>query len=208
MKRLILISLMTTVLVVASSECRAEPTPAVNYLMNTPVSMFDFGISHLEAKLNDTLRSNGYKGLASVVYQWNTNKISINLFPTVQGKKYTLTPSPGVFLDFEPLNLTNEKEAKEQCKYFVAIVRDHLGINTRTGKPLATEKEPLSLLQLYFSRAHAGYIHKAEPKNLFGEIDNITEISVSIGYHVSEIDRKLVHARAPLHGTEVLFVDK
>lgn len=199
MKRLIRVSLMISLLVATSSVCRAEPSPAVRYLIDTPVSMLDFGIYRIEKHLEESLKSSGYRGVVTVSYSLARNRITISLLPLVhvQGDP---GPQPYKFVDL--VELKNEDEAKVQCKRFVGVIRERLGSFTSTGKSLITGDHN-SVLKVFFS--HEGYKDPSQSKNLFEEVDNITEISVSIPFYAKE--REFVHAGAKLLGTEILFVN-
>jgi len=183
-KRLILLSMMTTLLV-AGNVCRAEPTATVRYLMKTPVSMFDYGIGRLQESLLSILKHYGYSGGFYVQCR----------IPPVRLPK------------FEPIKSMNESEARDQCKHFVGTIRVELGLEANTDKPYLYARDHSSLAS-YFS--HAGYKQESEPKNLNEELDQITEIEVFFRFYEKEtsLESKSIRAKAPLLGSEISFSDK
>ena len=52
-KKIKCIPIVVFLLFISVGISKAEPTPTISYLMNTPVSMLDFGIYKLETLLNE-----------------------------------------------------------------------------------------------------------------------------------------------------------
>jgi hypothetical protein len=152
---------------------QAEPSSAVQYLMNTPVSMLAFGIHNLETNLESIFRENGYQGIIGVRYDANENKIVITLIPKV---KFASDKSIDA-LQFEPLTtILGEEQAKDQLVKFIGYTREKLGVEKETGKPILQDGR--SMLWRHFS--YPGYESKSEPTNLPNELDKITEIRVAL----------------------------
>ena len=68
----------------------AEPTPSVRALMKEEVSLFSFGLYQLKQEI-DQRKVSGLKGIASVSYDWDTNRIKMTFVelqrPGFCGKK-------------------------------------------------------------------------------------------------------------------------
>ena len=168
---------------VMTSLCSAEPTPTVSYLINTPTSVFDFGMYRLQVDLNTSYRTQ-FGGHITLIYIWPKNKILIRV--SAPRKRFD----------------EGEKEAKLRCKEIINLIKSDLSIDTTTGQPLEDEG---SLVTFYFS--HMGYQLKSEPKNLYEELDNITEIWVHTSCRKNG-KTKFLNARAPLLGTDIFFSEK
>ena len=76
MTKHLLWALLTAVLL--SSNVKAEPTPTVMWLMNEPVSIFEWGLNKMKKRL-DSLEISAETGVLSrrVHYNWDDNTITI-----------------------------------------------------------------------------------------------------------------------------------
>lgn len=82
--------------------CNAEPDSKVKYLMDEPVSMFDFGLFRLEMLFREHLIGD-YE--SEVSYNWDRNLIEIKNEPGTTEI------------------LKNKNEAKNWCKLYISSVR-------------------------------------------------------------------------------------
>jgi len=143
---------------------RAEPTPTISYLMNTPVSMLDFGI----LKLNTRLESFGNKlmigktePLITVFYEWNSNRIKIF---------YSYLIKKGLY---------KGQDIKQEITHLIEMIKEsYFGYDHKTGKQTEFGRQGGSQLLNCF--AHYDYVLKNEPKNLVKELEKITEIYISV----------------------------
>ena len=74
------IPIVLFLLFISVGTSKAEPTPTISYLMNTPVSMLDFGIFKLNTRFesySDKLRIGKTEPLITVEYEWDSNRIEI-----------------------------------------------------------------------------------------------------------------------------------
>lgn len=56
----------------------AEPTRSISYLMNEPMTLFDWGLHQVSTDLDGLpLEKNGPKVLVTSSYDWNKNRIDI-----------------------------------------------------------------------------------------------------------------------------------
>ncbi len=152
----------------------AEPGPTARWLMDEPATMMDLGTSKLEAVLLNRMKV----ASVSVAYDWDANRIRITYVETVNGE--------------------NAANKKQMCAKRVRILRQFLGINSRTGK--AVLPNSTSNLARYFG--HSGFAPSNMPKNLWQRLDQITEFKVVIASHPGEKD---LRCQAPLLGTKILY---
>lgn len=142
----------------------AEPGPKVNQLMDTPTSLFSFGLYQLREYVVQqfgSFRGRQYQiplsGLmaftTAVYYEWDTNRIVVSL---------------GNF-DKKPDNWDHE----EDCKQAIAAVRGAAFIDIKTG-------EPFSGSNSYFSSFFLpiGFSLKAIPEDTAASLDEIIQIEV------------------------------
>ena len=78
--------LLIFILSMTASPVRAEPSPAVQWLMNEPASVFDIGMMRLEQKLKgyNKLLSKNAGGDTMIVlwYLWKKNQLAIRIYYT------------------------------------------------------------------------------------------------------------------------------
>jgi len=180
MKTLKSIFVVTLFLLIVSGVCRGEPTPSVKYLMQTPVSVFDFGMYKMERALEKQAPSLSTLLLS---YNWEKNRILIR-----------------VLTNAVPPN-KNVSTAKAQCMQVINDIRRFYYIDLKTGKERMS-KLLGSRMGSFFS--HEGYAIESAPKNVDKELYNITEILIHSTY-IENGKQIAVDAKAPLLGTEVMF---
>ena len=137
----------------------AEPTPSVRALMKEEVSLFSFGLYQLDQRI-DQKKVSGLKGIASVSYDWNTNRIKMTFVelqrPGFCGKK-------------------DDSRCKEMCEQQYENIRS-----------IVCWEEDCKLANLfpsYFS--HIGYssrdlIDKKSDSEVAKSLKDITEVEVRL----------------------------
>lgn len=177
-------TIAAAILLVCSIALSADPSSGVRFLMNEPMTMFDWGMYRLQQKM-DTIREHPRAeevGLGGVIamYDWEDNRI------VLWGIVHVGFP----FAD-------TVEAAREQGRQIVETIRDKLGV-----KPDGTPIRQSSFLDEYFS--HGAFVNQDRPKDLGAELDRITEITTSVTV-VGRKDR--VKCQAPLVGGEIMFTD-
>ena len=131
----------------------AEPTPGIQYLMEEPVSMLEWGLHRLSSHLQASLGANS--GTAETRYWWATNRIQIRL---------TLIDTP-----------PSVEEARNVCAKTIDWVRGTLAVVD--GQP---QLSGVSAVPSFFS--HHGFRGRNEPQALGPELDARTEIHVDFHF--------------------------
>ena len=174
MKRVLLFA----ILFATTTTGNTEPTPAVRHLMNEPVTLFDLGMLRLEQIFSNFKVADAKEAFVTVVYMWETNRISIHAFVTPNKAEFVQGP-------------------KIRCKALITELKTNLFVNPLTSKPVYRS----SRLRELFS--HVGFTSTDEPKNVAAELDTITELSVSI---VSEPEASTT-CKSALLSKEILFTE-
>ena len=107
MKRVLLFA----ILFATTTTGNTEPTPAVRYLMNEPVTLFDLGMLRLEQLFGS------FTVPVHVTYQWKENRIAIDVFL--------------------PSNMETKSVQKVRCKKVITGIKNILMVNAQTGKPFS-----------------------------------------------------------------------
>jgi len=159
--RKILISSVITFLILANPQiiC-AEPSETIKYLINEPASLFDLGLYRLNKELlkvsiGCTAKDAPLVRSISAEYNWELNRIEINIRYIYGAKKL-------------PQNL------KKIITYDINQQKNYLNIDSSTGKPFGQQ----SYLKKYFT--HLGYKNKDMPKDLGKKLDHITVFIVKV----------------------------
>jgi hypothetical protein len=163
----------------------SEPPAAIKYLMNEPLSMFEWGLYRMEKGLNDYFGPTYDDTVdisTTVVYRWESNKIEVGILA-------------GSFANFK-----NKNVAKKACIKIVNIVRGLLGIDYKTGKQL----ENFNLYRDYFS--HIYFKNPDEPKNIEDSLNGLTEIQIGANYK-SKGHTIMLLCTAPLSGVNMKFTE-
>ena len=159
-KKFIPIAVLILFIIIGSS--KAEPTSTISYLMNTPVSMLDFGIYKLESRLFEMRESWAiakFEPTVQVQYRYDLNRIIILL-------RYAIFKKDDI-KDIQKIDI------KHRITMMIKSLKT-LGFALNSeGIPSPFEN---SVMELYFG--HVGYEIKGEPKNIGKELDQITEIYV------------------------------
>lgn len=182
MKRTLAIALLLGGL---STGAGAQPSPAVSYLMNTPVTLFGAGMERLEARVHeltkDLERQIGTKAavrreglmviFGKVAYDAERDRIEIRvraIFPASYAER-------------------NIDQAREDCKSILNYFRYHAGVNSETGGFTVVEMyrrqrkaPPDSATHSYFADLFAprGFARDDAPRDYLKRLDEVFEVHV------------------------------
>lgn len=166
------------ILLLGAGIAPAEPPETVQHLMTEPATMFDLGIVRLE-----NLLRNNHPGALHVSYDWERNKIQINV------------------VRINRMSRGEKNRRIEDLRRFVVQdihkIRNDLNVNPATGEI----DSGYTTFENCFR--HAGYPNKGEQTNLKDELYSMTEISVKVIVHR---DEAFVEARVPLKGNRIDWV--
>lgn len=149
------------IVVFASTAARAEPSPTVQYLMRTEVSMFSYGLSQLTEHLGELNKTLGLNGVFPL-YNWDHNQVVVNAVA---------------------VNQKGFKADAEGCRNIANAIRLDAGIDAATGAPLFGTH---SVYSFFFSPS--GYERKDAPKDWEANLDKIIVIDISIADSDSSIN--------------------
>jgi hypothetical protein len=155
----------------------AEPAAKIKYLMNEPVTLFDWGIYRLDKYFEDVHIEGAQSTILWTSYDWDKNILTLNF--TVE------------------TNTKSRDEAKKIGKSLIDMVRVSLGVDPDNGKPYAGNSR---LYTQHFS--HSSAQDDSKPKGLESELDNITVIEVLV---VAGDYQRGLKCKAPLLGTKIMF---
>lgn len=184
------LSVTVIVLLTTIGVCNAEPSPTVKYLMNTPVSVFDFGMYELRRYLEGQFDIfNPKSNVDAIVALWDKDRIVIKVMSGISYK--------------------NEKLARRACRKTLKEVRTTLDIDPTTGRPsrsfVLLNQDADGVMDSFFY--HRGYDIKSDPQNLKRALDKLTEISVHTSYLKGDKTMRL-KAKGSLLGTDIVFSEK
>lgn len=184
--------LLSIVLLGLVSISHAEPSPSVRYLMNEPVTLFDWGILRLYEYLDEYtthyLKTNSVQDVYSTVsYDPLQNNIIISLVVTRHTEQANESPA------------SVRSSSSDICKTITQTLR----------REFLTDRERhvrrSSGLYRFFS--HIGFKGKDEPIDSFDEIEKITVISVSV-YSDKDPGRLILLSESPLMGKDIVFGER
>lgn len=191
MKRIIPIIL---ILLSLSSVSYSEPTPTLQYLINEPVSMLDWGLFQLNNKLNEI--SVGYDDGKKfktitlntiVLYNFEKNTIIINSHPK---ELYYV--------------IDGKKNAKQLCKDIATNIRATLVIS-----PNPPFESFFSILLIDTLFSHRGYTKSDRPKDTAIELMDIMEIYTSLSYREKDDNMQekapQIKCKSPLKSNETYY---
>lgn len=145
---------------------KAEPNPTLLYLIETPVSMLDYGIYRLDRFLRDEskkLLNAKDEPDIGVNYNFDSNRLEIR------------------FSYFIKTELLKGYDIKEEITWLIRKIKEsYFGYDHKTGKPSKISKPGGSVIRRFFS--HQGYELEGQPKNLIEELEKITEIYVNVNF--------------------------
>lgn len=170
----------------------AEPSPSVRYLMNEPVTLFDWGVLRLYEYLDEYaanyLKTNSVQDVYGTVrYDSPRNRIIISMVVTRKAQQEDEPPS------------TVRTGSRDICKAITQTLR----------REFLTERDRHVRRSsgIYRFFGHIGFKGKDEPIDAFDEIERITLINVSV-YSEKDPGRLIVHSESPLMGKEILFEER
>lgn len=144
----------------------AEPSKAVMFLVNEPLSMWDFGLHKLTKELSDVYlfkkgMASKTKFFATAIYDADENRISIFAAPPLDASSNSLSA----------IKADNAGDARTTCKDMINSVRFDLGANNKSLAPVAGGS---SYVCSYFK--HADFKNTHEPNNLCSELESMVVI--------------------------------
>lgn len=172
--------------------CNAEPSSAVHYLMNEPVTLFDWGMLRLYDYLDEYtthyLQTNSVKDIyCTVRYDALRNRIIISMVVTRQEQQEN--ESPG----------SVRTGSRDICKTITQTLRREF--LTHSDRQLRRSSG------IYRFFGHIGFKGKNEPIDCSDEIEKITVIDVSV-YSEKDPGRLVLHSASPLLGKEIVFGER
>ena len=171
--------------------CSAEPSPSVRYLMNEPVTLFDWGIIRLYDYLDEYtehyLKTNTVRDIyCTVRYDSPRNKIIISMVVTRRAPSHEDTPS------------SVRAESREICKSITQTLRREFLTDRDTHVRRSSG--------IYRFFGHIGFRGTEEPLDAFDEIERITVIEVSV-YGETDPGRLVYHSESPLMGKQIVYAE-
>jgi len=162
--------LICSLLMCTSIGIHAEPSKTVTYLMNEPLSMWDYGLYQLDNRLMDiSLIQSGKisktKFFATSSYDFESNRITI-----FASTPLDLSNIPSY--RFEASSIT---VAKAYCKDMIGSVRSRLNANNRQLFAVTGQN---SSVCGYFK--HNGFKNALEPSNICNELESMIEIKTLV----------------------------
>ena len=169
--------------------CSAAPSPSVQYLMNEPVTLFDWGILRLYEYLDEYtahyLKTNTVRDIyCTVRYDSPRNKIIISMVVTHQVQSRYDTPS------------SVRADSREICRSITQTLRREF----LTDRDRHVRRSS----GIYRFFGHIGFRGQEEPLDAFDEIERITVIEVSV-YSENDPGRLVFHSESPLMGNQIVF---
>jgi hypothetical protein len=185
MRTLVLIA----ALIACPSLCNAEPSPAVRYLMNEPVTLFDWGIvrlyEYVDGFANHYLQTRLVQDIYSTVtYDAPGNKILISF--VVTRKPDAAKESAGMVQD----------SSKRICRTIIQEMRREFFVERNWQVRRSSG--------IYRFFAHVGTRGQKEPLDSFEEIENITVLKVSVYSH-KDPGKLILHGETPLMGKRITY---
>lgn len=171
-----------------STSIHAEPSNTLRFLIDEPMSMWDFGMYKLNKRLDNlTLMPSRKTVNAAAYYSSETNRIRIitTLIIDKNSKDFS----------YKAANL---HEARTVCGDIIKLIRGQFGVDPQKG---TVHFGGNSFVCNMFK--HDSYQNKNEPKNLCGELDSMVELSA----HVTTQENKDIHCQGQLVSNKVFYLD-
>ena len=184
--------LLSAALLGFASICSAEPSPSVQYLMNEPVTLFDWGIIRLYDYVDEYathyLKTKTVQDIYGTVrYDLFRNKIVISFVITRNPDSKHASPDSA------------QTSSKNICRSIIQEMRREFFADRND------EVRRSSGIYRFF--AHVGARGYKEPLGCYEEIEKMTVIQVSVYSH-KDPGRLILHAESPLMGNEISFSGK
>lgn len=195
------------IMVFSVSIVHSEPSKTIKYLMNEPLTMFEWGMYRLEIDINEYLGSlieqnvdsdkSKKETLESIMgfsdfytkasYNWNKNRITIRIVLINKDENLSI-PS-----------------RKELCKKYSDSIKKHF--YSTDDKELRKEYG----ISKFFNHTH--FIKNNKPDEFQDEIENIVQIRIDIQYTkniflLKESDYEIVTSVSHLMDDDIFFKEK
>jgi len=172
-----------------SSFCQAEPSPAVQYLMTEPVTLFDLGIlrlhEYVEGYTTHFLQTKPVEDIYSTVaYDLPQNKILISFVVTRKPDPEKETPS---FV---------QTSSRSICKTIIQEMRREFFVDRNWQMRRSSG--------IYRFFAHVGFRGEKEPVDCFEAVEKMTVLGVSVYSH-KDPGKLIIHGESPLMGKDIIF---
>lgn len=178
----------------SSSITNAEPSKSIRALMKEPVSLMDWGLFHLEKRLEGvSFPSAESPPSVDVSYYEEENRIRILVTITPEGSR-------DHFID--------TVKAKESCADIFGSIQRTLMIDPKTGKPMhaVSKDEKSSLLGFYFAgQGEYSKDYYSQIKSIRRELDSITYIQILLSQGSNEKGPKSLNCKAALTDSRMMF---
>lgn len=165
MKKLAILILLLALPSISNS----EPGSTIKYMMDSQISLLDFGCYRLENYItnNDELKN------IIVSYNWQDNKIIIS----------------STKVSFNKLH--NDAETERQERDIIGKIKYKLLINEDGNSDFFKD----AILSKFFS--HNGYSTSNEPKNLYDELINTIEIRITIN-NINKLENRITECKSAI----------
>ena len=172
--------------------CNAEPSASVRYLMNEPVTLFDWGILRLYEYLDEYtahyLKTNSVQDIYSTVrYDSPRNHIIISMVVTRKAQEGKESPASVL------------SGSREVCRTITQTLRREFLADR--------ERHVRRSSGIYRFFAHIGFKGRDEPVDSFDEIEKIIVINVSV-YSQKDLGRLILHSESPLINKDIVFGER
>ncbi len=172
--------------------CNAEPSPSIRYLMNEPVTLFDWGILRLYEYLDEYtkhyLKTNSVQDIyCTVRYDALKNNIIISMVVTRRVQQENESPA------------SIRTGSTDICKTITQTLRREFLTDS--------DRHVRRSSGIYRFFGHIGFKGKYEPIDSFDEIEKITVIDVSV-YSEKDPGRLILHSESRLMGKEIEFGER
>lgn len=172
-------------LLLVSVNATAEPSNAFRYLMDEPLTLFEWGLYHLD-KYTDHLeftRLNLISNHSNINYDWDANRLRVEFVVYAKNKSLAHT------------------SAKDVCKEAMRSAREDFAV-----KYDSKVREFMGISRFF---EHIEFRNSTRPKNLMAEIENATWLIVKV--YASDTDTppytNLLSCEGPLMGSKTLILE-
>ncbi|OHY72932.1 hypothetical protein [Marinobacter sp. AC-23] len=180
-------AIIPMLLLLASSNASSGPNKTVSYLMNEPLTMFEWGLYKVKDEIFSIEFEDldlTFRNLAGVEYDWEGNRINLSL---------TIYPEYAFF---------KKVGGKKICKLALQKVK------SRFGYGVEAKYRELFGINTYFE--HKGFTNKSKPESLAEDLENITKIMINV--YSSESNRpmfkKMATCSSMLLEDDVYFLEE
>jgi len=184
------------VFISTASIALAEPTPGVRYLMDKPVSLFDWGVHHIDEHLKD-MHITFFLDSGETEFKTDRLKTSVDYDPDANRIYIESNPGGVSFV------MGDEKAARKLCGEIVKKIRVELDMDAENPSVTGTAVDK------FFS--HSGYSLPDKPAGLAKELLGIIEIKTTLQYWAESDSAKVrapqISCRTPLLSKRAYYSD-